>query len=364
MREILRELDRWLEQGEEIALATLVQTHGASPRPPGARLALTRSGSMIGSVSNGCVESDVFERALRVLDEGRPVLQSYGIDDELGPAVGLSCGGSIDVLIEPFRPGEAWAGLRAALAAQRPAALCLGVSPDALVGRSMAVLGHPAVAGSLDAELDATVGTEASRLLRAGGHRTLALPWRGAHATVFIEAFPPQPRLFIAGATHTAIPLCRMARELGFHVSVIDPRSAFTRAERFAQADALLREWPHEVLDRAELDSNCYVLTLTHDLKFDIPALARALRSEVRYIGALGSRRTHERRKAKLREEGFSDRELARIHTPIGLDIGARTPEEVALAILSEIVAVRHGREGRPLVERQAPIHADGDREK
>ena len=361
MREILPELDRWQEQGEEIALATLVQTHGPAPRPAGARLGLTRSGRMTGSVSNGCVENDVFERARRVLDEGRPAVQSYGIDDELGPAVGLSCGGRIDVLIEPFRPDDAWRCVRAAIEERRPAALCLGLAPGELLGHRMGVPDEGAARGGIDPALDEAIEREARSLLQSGGRCCLSLPWRGGESRIFVEAFRPRPRLFVAGGTHTAIPLCRIAGELGFHVSLIDPRPPFANRERFPSADELLLEWPHEALDRAGLDRDCYVLTLTHDLKFDIPVLARALRSEVRYIGALGSRRTHERRKARLREEGFGESDLARIHTPVGLDIGARTPEEVALAILAEIVAVRYDRRGGSLVEDRAPVRADRD---
>ena len=358
MREILSELDRWLEQGEEIALATLVSAVGPSPRPSGARLALTRSGRMAGSVSGGCVEADVFERGLQVLDENRPAIVRYGISDEMGAAVGLSCGGEIDVLIEPFRADEAWLAVREALATERPAALCLALEPDALAGRRLAVLGRGRVAG-IDPELDEGVEKKARRLLDRGGSELFALPWRADRSRIFIEAFAPTRRLFVVGATHTAIALCRLARVVGFHVCVIDPRTPFANRERFADADELVCEWPDEVLERCELDASAYVLSLSHDLKFDIPTLARALRSKARYIGALGSRRTHERRKARLREQGFDDADLARIHTPVGLDIGARTPEEIALAILAEMVAANSGRDGRSLLQRSEPIHDD-----
>jgi xanthine dehydrogenase accessory factor len=365
MREILPELDRWLEQGEEIALATLVDTHGPSPRPAGARLCLTRTGQMIGSVSGGCVENDVFELGQRVLESGRPALQSYGIDDALGVAVGLSCGGVIDVLVEPFTPDAAWQRVRDAVVAERPAALCVALEPEALRGRRLAILAEGESVGGIDATLDGAVRERALELLRHDNGRDIVeQPFGDGTARVFVESFPPRPRLFIVGATHTAIPLAQMAVLLGFHVSVVDPRTPFATRERFPDVHELLLDWPHEVLDRAGLDDGCFVLTLTHDLKFDIPTLARALRSEVRYIGALGSRRTHERRKQRLREEGFGDDELMRIHTPIGLDLGARSPEEIALAILAEIVAVRHGRAGRPLVDGEGRIHTQAsDRE-
>jgi xanthine dehydrogenase accessory factor len=359
MKEILVDLDRWQQQGEEIALATLVAVRGSAPRLPGARLCLTRSGGMSGSVSGGCVENDVFERAMQVLDSGRPAVATYGIADDLGFEVGLSCGGSIDVLIEPFQSAEAWQAVRRAVENRRPAALVIGLTPDALVGRKLAVLGDDAVAGCIDSDLDREVTGEARRLLLEGGTRILTPAWRGAEASVYAEAFPPPLRLFIVGATHTAISLCRIARELGFRVAVIDPRGAFATRERFPEADEVLRVWPVEALDGAALDAYSYVVTLSHDPKFDLPTLACVLRSEARYIGAMGSRGTHERRMSQLRQQGFGEADLARIRAPVGLDIGGRAPEEIALAIAAEIQAVRYGRDGRALTEGKAAIHAD-----
>jgi len=359
MKEILTDLERWQQQGEEIALATLVRVHRSAPRPPGARLCLTRSGKLAGSVSAGCVENDVFERALKVLEDGQPVVASYGIADELAAQVGLSCGGSIDVLIEVFRVEEVWQVVREAVQSERPAALAIGLTPDALLGRKLALVGEDSCVGSLDSELDAQVLAEARGLLLNAGARVLTFPWRGEEATVFIETFLPPPQLYIVGATHTAVALCRMAKGLGFRVSVIDARSVFATEERFPEADELLHAWPDDVLDESRLDGYAFVVSLTHDPKFDLPTLARALRSDVRYIGALGSRVTHEKRKAALREQGFSDDELARIHAPIGLDLGGRSPQEIALAILAEMTAVRYGKEARPLGERCGAIHAD-----
>jgi xanthine dehydrogenase accessory factor len=280
---------------------------------------------MAGSVSGGCVENDVFERALRVLDEGRPALVEYGAADGLGFEVGLACGGSIDVLIEPFEPAEAWRVLRC-----------------------------------VDSALDAALRGEAQRRMGLPGATVIDFPWRGETARIFIEVFPPPLRLYIVGATHTAIPLCRMAKELGFRVTVIDARSIFATEERFPEADELVHAWPDEAFERIELDAAAHVVTLTHDPKFDLRALARALRSEAGYVGALGSRVTHARRVEELRQQGFGEADLARIRTPIGLDIGSRTPEEVALSILAEMVALRRGRDGRPLALRSAPIHDDG----
>jgi xanthine dehydrogenase accessory factor len=360
MRETFADLDRWQCEGEQIALATLVRVHGSAPRPAGARLFATRSGRMTGSISGGCVDNDVFEHALRVLEENRPALVGYGIADEFDLGVGLTCGGSIDVLIEPFVADPAWRTLRRAIEQGRPAALAVGLAPDSLLGRRLALAGDADRVGEVDPALDPELVDAARALLGTGTTRVANLPWRDGEATVLLEGFAAARRLFVVGATHTAIPLCRMARELGFRVSVIDPRSAFASEERFPEADEVIRAWPDEALASVPLDADAYVVTLTHDPKFDLPTLAHALRSEACYIGAMGSRVTHERRKQRLREQGFEEADFERIRAPVGLDIGGRSPEEIALAILAEMVAVRHGRPGNALRERRAPIHADG----
>jgi xanthine dehydrogenase accessory factor len=360
MNELLADLDQWRRDDEQVALATLVAVRGSAPRLPGSRLAVTRSARMTGSVSAGCVENDVFEHAMKVLDAGRSALVTYGIADELGFEVGLSCGGSIDVLIEPFTEADdVWRALRRAVEAQEPAAWGIGLAPAPLLGRKLLALGDDRTQGSIDPALDGEVAAAARRLLPGGGTRSLTLPWGDEEATVFVEAFPPPFRLFIVGATHAAIHLCRMARLVGFRVSVIDARTAFASAERFPEADEVLRAWPDAVFGERTLDAYAYVVTLTHDFKIDVPALECALRSGARYIGALGSRRTHERRREHLLERGFSESDLARIRAPVGLDLGGRAPEEIALAILAEMLAVRHGREGGPLSGRRAPIYAD-----
>ncbi|MFI5396371.1 MAG: XdhC family protein [Candidatus Binatia bacterium] len=357
MREIFADLDRWQEEGEEIALATLVCVRGSAPRLPGARLWLTRSGRMAGSVSGGCVESDVFERAVQVLDSRQPAVATYGIADELGFEVGLSCGGSIDVLIEPFAADAVWQAARHAVENQRPVALGIGIAPLPLAGRKLAVLDDDTVIGSIDSSVDQQVTAAARCLLPKGGTMILTTPGRGEDATIFIEAISPPQRLFIVGATHAAVALCRMAKGLGFRVTVIDVRGAYATRERFPDADELLRALPGEVLDQAGLDACSHIVILTHDPKFDIPTLKRALRSPARYIGVMASRRTYERRKAQLAEEGFGRDDFARIRAPIGLDIGARTPEEIALAILAEMLAVRCATDGRSLSEKNGLIH-------
>lgn len=361
MKDILAMLDRWQQDGETIAIATLVQACGSVPRQPGARLVMTRSGKMAGSVSGGCVENDVFEHALQVLETGQPIIVRYDAADPLGLAVGLSCGGSIEVLIEPFTAAEAWQALCRAVQQERSAALAIGLTPPSLAGRKLAIFDEGTSAGSIDADLDDQITAAAPRLMLEGGARLLTLPRRAETATVFFEAFPTRQRLLVIGATHTAIPLCRLAKVLGFHVTVIDARSAYATRERFPDADELIQAWPDEALAAACTESpsaSTSVVILTHDPKFDLPALTSALRAGVRYIGILGSRKTHERRKAELRERGLTEADLARIRAPIGLDLGGRAPEEVALAILAEILAVRYGRDGHALAERNPATHA------
>ena len=343
MKELLPTLDLWLAQGEKIALATLVDTHGTTPRPAGARLCLTESGKMEGSISGGCLEGDVFTRGLQVLEDSRTVLTRYGIESDVGVAVGLSCGGEVDVLIEPFEDDATWRAFRASIENHRPAALCTTLAPEAWLGRRLTVLAEGRTEGGIDPEIDAVLKERATALWQDGGHEILEAEVAGEAVRVVIEAFSPPPRLYIVGATHIATILCPMASTLGFHVSVIDPRTPFATTSRFPQADRLVLEWPHEFLAREELDESAYVITLTHDMKFDIPTLTEALGSKARYVGALGSRRTHGKRLIELRSEGLSESDLERIHTPIGLDLGGRAPEEIALSILAELVATRHG---------------------
>ncbi len=355
MKEILADLDRWLSAGDEIAVATLVRVDGSAPRPPGARLAVTRGGGMAGSVSGGCVESDVYERAMQVLDADRPALATYGIDDEQAFDVGLSCGGTIHVLIEPFAPGDAWTAARKRVEERQPVALATAVAPEDLQGLRLAASPDGGIVGGIAPDLDGEIADEARRWLLEDRSGVIALPSGGAD--VFVESFTPPARLYIVGATHVAIPLSRMAGELGFAVTVIDARGLFATEERFPNVEAVVRAWPQDALTPQTLDGYSYVVVLSHDPKFDLPALIPALRSEARYIGAMGSRATHERRLAALRAQGFSDADLARIRAPIGLDLGGTRPEEIALAILAEMLAVRHGRAGVALSRISDPIH-------
>ncbi len=343
MKEILQDLDRWQEQGEDLALATLVSVRRSAPRAPGARMLITREGKMAGSISGGCVEGDIVERALQVLADGEPALAEYGISEEQGFDVGLSCGGEIEVLVQPFEATDAWQAVRSRVEGQQPAVLAVGMRPTALAGRQLAIIDGEAV-GSLDPDLDKQLVGEAASVLRQGAASTVTLPWQDAEAEVFLDVFAPPPRLFIVGATQVAISLAPMAKRLGFHVTVVDARSVLATEDRFPDVDELQRAWPDEALNTHSLDARSAVVVLTHDPKFDLPVLEVALRSEAGYIGAMGSRKTHANRVDELRKRGFDASDLTRIHAPIGLDIGGSAPEELALAILAEVVASRHGR--------------------
>jgi len=349
MRDVLDALTRWTEAGEPIALATLVQVHGSAPRLPGARMVITRDGSMVGSVSGGCVESDIVTRAAEILADGRPVLARYGIADDSELAVGLTCA-EIEVFIEPFRASPAWRTVQAAVTSHAPAVLAVALGPTAIAGRSLALGADGAVSGTIDAALDPTITDTARAMFGTGAVSMLTIPTSTGDATIFFEAFARPRRLVISGGSHVAVVLARMAKQIGMHVTVIDARSAYLTRERFPDADALVHAAPGKTLAALDLTES-FVVSLTHDLKFDVPTLAAALRGRATYVGAMGSLRTHARRWAALVEDGFDATALARIRTPIGLDIGSTTPDEVAIAILAEILAVRSGRDARPLRE-------------
>lgn len=345
MRELLPIMDRWRREGKGVALATVVRIYGSAPLPLGAKMAIASTGEMAGSVSGGCVESAVVQEALAALAAGQPKLLTYGIADELAQSVGLACGGTIEVFVTPLAtntpPYHAFeqavrAGQLAALATTLTgpapgAARCL--RPD---GASVGTLGHP--------HLDAVVMARAPDFFTTLQPARLVVTVDTDPVELFIDVQPPPPRLWIVGAVHIAAALVTFADTLGFRTIVIDPRAAFATPERFGHADELIPRWPQEVLTAANLDAAACVVVLTHDAKIDNPALVAALHSPARYIGALGARKTHAKRLAALKALGVDDAQLARIHAPIGLDIGARRPEEIALAIMAEIVAVMNRR--------------------
>jgi len=347
MRDVLPELERWHREGKPIAIASVISIVGSAPRGVGATLALTAAGDIAGSVSGGCVEPAVIEVGLKTLRTGQPKLLSYGITEEQNvEQIGLSCGGQIEVFVERLANLEP---LAATLKAQQPIVRAVVINApaesDATPGASMLIPEQGAVTGSSgDPALDDAVATRARDLLREGESAMATVEIAEKAAQSFFAVYPPEPTLVIVGAGHITIPLTRLAKTLDYHVTVIDPREAFATRERIPDADDLLLEWPDEALAHLPVSSATAVAVLTHDDKFDVPALKAALNSPASYVGAIGSRGTRERRNRRLREAGVTDGQIERIHGPIGINIGAQTPEEIALAILAQIVAVRRGK--------------------
>ncbi|MET7900653.1 XdhC/CoxI family protein [Streptomyces sp. NPDC005355] len=371
MLDIAEELNRWAEEGRDFAVATVVAVGGSAPRSPGAALAVDSEGTAVGSVSGGCVEGAVYDLCLQALRDGQTVLERFGYSDEDAFAVGLTCGGVIDILITPVgadAPGRTvFAAALSAAARGEPAAVArVARGPAELLGRALLVRSDRSYEGGLGghAELDRTAAAEARAMVDTGRTGTVDLSEDGSHCpggiTLIVESSVPPPRLIVFGAIDFAAALVRAGTFLGYHVTVCDARPVFATRARFPEADDIVVDWPHRYLRRTATDSRTVLCVLTHDAKFDVPLLEAALRMPVAFVGAMGSRRTHEDRNRRLREAGVSERELARLRSPIGLDLGARTPEETALSIAAEIVAARRGGTGVPLTGSGTPIHRDG----
>ncbi|MEV5434023.1 XdhC/CoxI family protein [Streptomyces sp. NPDC052701] len=370
MLDIAEELNRWVGQGRDFAVATVVAVDGSAPRRPGAALAVDADGTAVGSVSGGCVEGAVYELCRQALQDGETVLQRFGHSDEDAFAAGLTCGGAIDVLVTPVRAADAVrpvlaTALAAAARGGAVAVARIAKGPADLVGRALAVRPDGSHDGGFGArpELDLTVAAQAHAFLDAGRTGTLEIGERGSRCgaplTLLVESSVPPPRMIVFGAVDFASALVRVGKFLGHHVTVCDARPVFATRARFPEADEIVVEWPHRYLERTEVDARTVLCVLTHDAKFDVPLLELALRLPVAYVGAMGSRRTHLDRDERLREAGVTGRELARLRSPIGLDLGARTPEETALSIAAQIVADRRGGSGMPLTGAHLPIHHD-----
>jgi xanthine dehydrogenase accessory factor len=366
MRELLETLDTWrADPGARPAIgrAVVVRTFGSAPRPEGAVLLYADDGRIAGSVSGGCVEGAAAEEIDRARSTGRERVIRYGISDEQAWDVGLACGGTIDVLVQPQVPARVLEAARASLGAGgRGAAVVTplpGDSPPADFGAhepgdgatpepELIVHEDGRLDGSLGRpEMDAALVEGALEALRRGMSRTLDIGER----SYFVEAFPVRPRLVVVGAVEVARSLVRLAAELGYETVVVDGRASFATKERFPDVDKLVVGWPDEIADEIGLGQNDAVAVLTHDVKFDEPAIVESLRRHCRYVGAVGSRKTQADRRARLRDAGVTDDELADLRGPIGLDLGGRNPAETALAILAEIVAERYGGSGRPMRE-------------
>ncbi len=336
MRDILPTLERWVAEGLRTAAATVVSTERSAPRDPGAALAVSERGDVAGSVTGGCVEPAVYEEAREVLAGGEPRLRTYGIADEEAFEVGLPCGGTVRIFIGLLEPGIV-TGLAQAVRDERPVALVLPASgPDA--GDARLVPGDASADGELERRVQELLARGQTTVVETDGEE------------VFVSSFAPRPNLYVFGAIDHAAALAEVGRFLGYRVTVCDARARFVTPERFPDVDELVVEWPDAFLERAPVDERTAICVLTHDHKFDIPLLKVAVRTPAGYIGAMGSRRTTEERVERLRAEGVTDEELARIRAPIGLSIAARTPEEVAVAIAGELVQTmrERAREARP----------------
>ena len=373
MREVLPELMRWWRAGKTTGVGTVVATFRSAPRPPGASMLVGPSGEAVGSVSGGCVEGAVYDLAQSVVAGGEPVLQRYGVSDDDAFAVGLTCGGILDVYVEKVDQetfpelGE----IADDVEAGRPVAVVSVVEhPDpSWVGRRVVVRPETASGSLGSARADAAVTDDVRGLLASGHSQTLTYgpdgERRGEGMRVFVWSFAPAPRMLVFGAIDFAAAVARMGNFLGYRVTVCDARPVFATNSRFPSADEVVVKWPHKYLqeevDAGRIDQRTVLCVLTHDPKFDVPLLEVALRlppdQQVAYVGAMGSRRTHDDRMERLREVGLGDAELSRLSSPVGLDLGARTPEETAVSIAAEIIALRWGGQGERLASLEGRIH-------
>jgi xanthine dehydrogenase accessory factor len=368
MKEVLDDVVRWQAAGRRAAIARVVGVDGSSPREPGAAMAVSDTSEVAGSVSGGCVEGAVVEAALEVLaGERDPGVITFGYSDEDAFAVGLTCGGTIHLFVEPVEDRLVDAPLlgafRAAVQASEPVALVTVIDGIGVGSKLLVRPGADPIGTLGDPQLDRVVGRDALGELEAGLSSTRHYGEHGEAreetVSVFIEAFVVPPRMIIFGAVDFTAALAKVAKVLGFRVVVCDARAVFATVQRFPMADEVVNTWPDRYLDEVgdSLTERDVICVLTHDHKFDVPAIVAAAKTKVGYIGAMGSRRTNDGRIVRLREAGLSDDDLARVMSPIGLDLGARTPEETAISICAEVIAARTGRRAGSLRDSAGPIH-------
>jgi len=357
MRDISTQLAQWHARGEDFALATVVRTWRSSPRMPGASMAVSRSGEVVGSVSGGCIESALYEIAQEVLADGTSRVEVFSVSDDDAIGVGLTCGGTIEVFVQAVGADFTEFGqVCDRIEADTPVVVVTEVRPGAPARRL--VVEHGRRSGDLDATED-----EVSILLRTmeTGESVAFVAPTGtlidSQHDLLVEIFAPLPRMYVFGAIDFAASMCTLGAFAGYRVTVVDARPVFATRARFPDAHDLVVMWPHKFLATAPIDNKTVLAVLTHDEKFDIPLLEIALRSPAAYVGAMGSRATHERRVALLKERGVTDAELGRLHSPIGLDLGARTPEETAVSILAEMTKTLRNASGLELRDLQGPIH-------
>jgi xanthine dehydrogenase accessory factor len=326
MRDILPLVARWTEAGQAVAVGSVIERIGSAPRDPGAALAVSAAGEVAGSVTGGCVEPAVIREATEVLNGSQGRICRYGLTDDDGFDVGLSCGGTIAVAVYPLDPAVV-APLAAAVEDDRPVAVTVSLAEQRF-GEQRLVAGE-------GAQSDDPVDAAARSLLEIGESGVVET---ADGDLVFVESYAPRPDLYVFGASDHVAGVVTMAKFLGYRVTVCDPRTTFMTRERFPDADELVIEWPDRFLENASVDARTAICMMTHDLKFDVPALKRALQTNAGYIGAIGSEKTRRERDARLRDEGVGEADLARVHQPIGIQIGARTPEEVAVTIGAQLI--------------------------
>jgi xanthine dehydrogenase accessory factor len=374
VRDVLGELMSIWRAGDTAGLGTVVRTFRSAPRPPGASMVVAPDGSVTGSVSGGCVEGAVYEHATEVAKTGTPRLERYGVSDDDAFAVGLTCGGIIDVFVESMSQATfpELGAVADDIGEHRPVAVSTVIAhPDAQwVGRRLVVRPDPSrpVAGSLgSARADAAVADDARGLLAVGRSEVLKYGPDGQRLgegmEVFVSSYAPRPRMLVFGAIDFAAALAQQGSFLGYRVTICDARAVFATPVRFPTAEHVVVDWPHRYLaaqaEAGAIDATTVICVLTHDAKFDVPVLEVALRLGAGYVGAMGSRRTHDDRMNRLRAAGLTDAELSRLSSPIGLDLGARTPEETAVSIAADIIAKRWGGGGLPLAQTGGRIHHD-----
>jgi xanthine dehydrogenase accessory factor len=365
VREELETLRRWQDAGARFALATVVATSQSAPRAPGAVLAVHEDGQVVGSVSGGCVEGAVVEVATEVLATDVPQRARYGISDDEAFAVGLTCGGTIEVFVQPVTTGVVdLSALAARVAVDAPIAIATVVDGDH-AGATLLVTPGDVTGSTGDPGLDHAVVADTRGMLQQGA---TGMRHYGPHGErrlddlgVFVGSFAPRPRMLVFGAIDFAAAVASIGRYLGYHVTVCDARGRFATTARFPDADEVVVEWPHRYLRDTEIDGRTVICVLTHDPKFDVPVLEVALDTSAAYVGVMGSRRTHEDRLRRLVEAGVDPAKLDRLRSPIGLDLGARTPQETAVSIAAEILLERHGGSGARLTDTSGPIHRDRD---
>ena len=352
MKDILHDLERWVKSGKKVAIGTVIQTWGSTPRGIGSKMGVSAAGEICGSVSGGCVEGAVVEASLEVLTTGIPQLLHFGVADETAWEVGLACGGTIEVFVNPLEP-EWYSPLARAVQDEKTVTQVTIIrgKPEQL-GRTIVIIenggNHGSLGDGLDDSLDDEVVKAAKKTVENGvsGSQTIISAQTGEEIEIFIDVTLPSPMLVIVGGVHISIALAKLAKVMGFRTIIVDPRRSFGSPERFPGVDQLVKAWPDKALLDIGLNRSTAVAVVTHDPKLDDPALMVALRSPVFYVGALGSTKTQNARRQRLLQAGLTEMQLDRLHGPIGLNIQASNPEEIALSIMAEIVASRRGQKG------------------